>query len=489
MKSCIVIGSGIAGIAAAIRLKAQGFEVDVFESNDYPGGKLHAFTQDGFRFDAGPSLFTMPHFVEELFELSGENSKDWFQYLKCETACHYFYEDSTQFKCPSNKEELADEIHKQLGEDRNKIIKYLNKSERIYKITAPVFLEKSLHKFSTYWSKTGIYGIMNLWRLNMFSTMHSVNAKSFKNPKTTQFFDRYATYNGSNPYKAPATLNVIPHLEYGYGTYFPIKGMHSITTSLFELAKRKGVRFHFGNSVESILTEANKTKGIVVAGKTYNSDIVISNMDIYPTYNKLLKNTRMPNSVRKTESSSSALIFYWGIQKEFSELGLHNIFFSKNYKTEFQSIFEGNQVDDDPTVYINISSKHKNDDAPLGCENWFVMVNVPANSGQNWDEITSSTRKNVIKKISRILNTDISCLILTEKVLDPLLIEKNTSSFRGALYGSSSNHILSAFFRHANFKSSIKNLYFCGGSVHPGGGIPLCLLGAKIVSDLLKEDD
>lgn len=482
-QSAIVIGAGIAGIAAAIRLKAKGFDVSVFEANAYPGGKLSEFQQGAYRFDAGPSLFTMPHFVDELFELMGEKPSEKFEYIKMNTACHYFFEDGLNFESPSNPEAFAQLLKDQLGEDKEQVLKFLNKSKTMYDITAPVFLQNSLHRLKTYFSKTGIKGILNLWRLNMFKSMNQINSQTFRNPKTVQFFNRFATYNGSNPYIAPATLNIIPHLEFGVGTFFPVKGMNSITQSLFELAQRHGVAFHFNAKVNRITNEKNKATGIEVGGKIMLADTIVSNMDVFPTYKKLLPQFDIPKQVKHVESSSSALIFYWGINHSFKELGLHNILFSEDYKKEFETIFDKQGIDSDPTIYINISSKCKADDAPTGCENWFVMINVPSNQGQDWDALIQEARQNIISKINRILKTDIETLIANESILDPRSIEGKTSSFRGALYGSSSNNVFSAFFRHPNFSRSIHNLYFCGGSVHPGGGIPLCLLSAKIAVD------
>ena len=486
MRTCIVIGSGIAGIASSIRLSKLGYGVTVYEANNYPGGKLSSFQQGDYRFDAGPSLFTMPIFVDELFELCGENPRDHFNYSKLDDGCRYFFEDGTRFTCPTNTNDFAELLNTQLGEDKKVLMRFLKNSAKMYDITKPVFLENSLHKLSTYLNKKGLRGIVNLWRLKMFNTMNQVNSKTFKNPKTIQFFNRFATYNGSNPYKAPATLNIIPHLEFGYGTYFPIKGMVDITNSLVSLAERQGVKFVYNQKVEEIFLKENKVYGVKINGTATHSDLVISNMDISPTYKYLLPNVKTPNKVKHLESSSSALIFYWGISREFPELDLHNIFFSENYELEFSKIFQDKTVGDDPTIYVNISSKYKKDDAPEGCENWFVMVNVPANEGQDWDTIVAETRKNILAKLSRLLGVNFNALISNESILDPRSIESKTSSYRGALYGSSSNHMMSAFFRHANFSGSIEGLYFCGGSVHPGGGIPLCLLSAKIVSGLVK---
>ena len=187
-------------------------------------------------------------------------------------------------------------------------------------------------------------------------------------------------------------------------------------------------------------------------------------------------------------SSSSALIFYWGIKQEFPELDLHNIFFSNDYAGEFKAIFEEKSLMDDPTVYVNITSKLSKADAPAGCENWFVMINVPCNDGQDWDDLIAKARVHIISKLNRLLDCDIESLIEEEAILEPRTIESKTSSYKGALYGTSSNSRMAAFFRHPNFSRKIKDLYFCGGSVHPGGGIPLALSSAKIVGDLIAEE-
>jgi phytoene dehydrogenase-like protein len=194
-----------------------------------------------------------------------------------------------------------------------------------------------------------------------------------------------------------------------------------------------------------------------------------------------------PEKILKQPRSSSALIFYWGIGSVFKELNMHNIFFSNDYQEEFRFIFEGNKISNDPTIYVNITSNIQKEDAPEGCQNWFVMINVPGNKGQDWDTLIAQARKDILQKLSFRLGQNIEALILNESILDPRSIESKTYSFQGSLYGSSSNNRYAAFLRHANFSSNITNLYFCGGSVHPGGGIPLCLQSARIVADLIPN--
>lgn len=487
MPKAIVIGAGIAGIGTAIRLAVQGYEVAVFETNSYPGGKLSEFQQGEYRFDAGPSLFTMPQYVDELFTLAGKNPTDYFKYQKLAEVCRYFWEDGTRLTASSDIQQFADEIASKTSSSGQEIKSFLNKSEKIYQITHEVFLEKSLHLWETYLSLNTFKSFLKLPEIDAFRTMAKANESFFTDPKMVQYANRFATYNGSNPYQAPATLNVIPHLEQHFGAYFPDKGMFDITLSLVKLAEDLGVKFNYQKYVEEIVVEDKKTKGVKIEGKLVEADLLISNMDVFFTYKKLLKDETQPQKILKQERSSSALIFYWGIKKEFPELGLHNIFFTENYQKEFEHIFTHKTIDEDPTVYINISSKHKQNDAPKGCENWFTMINVPNNIGQNWEESKLKVRASIIKKINKNLNIDLESLIENESVLDPILIEKRTSSYRGSLYGTSSNDQFAAFLRHANFSKKIKGLYFVGGSVHPGGGIPLSLLSAKIVSEIIES--
>lgn len=487
MGQAIVIGAGIGGIATALRLKALGYEVKVLESNTYPGGKLHAIHLDGYRFDLGPSLFTMPHLVTELFELFGIDASKTFRFLKKTNICNYFWEDGTRFIAPADRDGFIQKASRTFDEPENHILKYLDRNTKKYDLTAPLFLEKSLHKFKNYLSIETLKAVLQIGKLDVNTTLNQLNEKTFVSPKLRQLFNRYATYNGSSPFKTPGIMAMVPHLEMHYGTYFPEGGMHRITMSLYDLALDQGIHFGFGESVEKVNVEDGTVTGVTSHLKTYRADVVVSNMDIVPTYNKLLPNQKKPTKTLAQERSSSALIFYWGISREFPELDLHNIIFSDDYEGEFAAIFDKKSVHDDPTVYINITSKHEKSDAPKGHENWFVMINAPGNYSQDWAILRREARKAIISKISRVLHTDIEAFITAEHILDPVGIESATGSYRGSLYGAASNTKFAAFLRHPNFSAQIKNLYFCGGSVHPGGGIPLCLLSAKIVADLVPK--
>ena len=482
----IIIGSGIAGIATSIRLACQGYDVSVFEKNEYPGGKLSSFTLGDYRFDFGPSLFTMPHFVDELFALAGENPRDHFQYKRKEIGCKYYWEDGVRLNAYGDNNRFLEEVDNTLGVPKHQLQNYLEQAQKKYNRTVSIFLEKSLHKLDTYLNKATVKGILHLFSYELETTLHKVNTRRLKEPHLVQFYDRFATYNGSNPYQTPGMMTLIQHLEQHYGTFVPEKGMVDITNSLVALAKRKGVQFHFNTAVEEIVIEHQLATGIRVNGTTHKADVVVSNMDVVPTYRHLMPTQKAPEKSLQQERSSSAVIFYWGIDRSFPDLDLHNIFFSDNYQAEFDAIFRDKTLFDDPTVYVNITAKDVNGDAPAGKENWFVMVNAPHDIGQDWDALSKTLKKQVLDKLNRNLTVDLANHIEEEWVLTPPLIADKTASFTGALYGAASNNRMAAFLRHPNFSRHISGLYFCGGSVHPGGGIPLCLLSAKIVADLVK---
>jgi phytoene desaturase len=487
-KKAIIIGSGVSGLAAAIRLSVNNFDVEVFESNDYPGGKLSVFEKKGYRFDAGPSLFTQPDLIEDIFSCANEPIEPYFTYQKADVSCRYFFENGKRITGYADKQKFGEELVVQCNENPGVLNQYLDEAEKLYNNIGRIFLDYSLHKKETWFQRKITKAIFSLKSSYLFGTMNSHNKSVFLSEETVQLFNRFATYNGSNPYKAPGMLSVIPHLEMNQGTFYPKGGMISITNALYNLALKKGVQFRFCSPVTQIITKENKAIGILSNNENHLADLIVSNADVYKTYKHLLGNENKTQKLSKLERSSSALIFYWGIKKEFSALGLHNILFSKNYQEEFKHLFEHKTLYEDPTIYINITSKMETGQAPEGCENWFVMINAPANYGQDWKDITHKARKAAIEKINRLLGTDIEEAIETETIMDPVVIEEKTGTHLGSLYGTSSNSKWAAFLRPANFSNKIKGLYFCGGTVHPGGGIPLCLKSAQITTELIKKD-
>lgn len=482
MREVAIIGSGIAGLATSIRLALKDYNVSVFEANSYLGGKLSSIEKEGFTFDTGPSLFTAPENIEALFSLAKKDITNYFTYRDLDESCRYFFANGKKIIAKKNVEAFANEAEKVFGEPADNIKKYLQNSNKAYQNIGELFLDFPLDLSLITKSET-YKALFSVKFPYITKSLNSYNESSFKTPEMIQLFNRFATYNGSNPYKAPAMLSMISSLEQSQGTFYPNGGMISIIKALVQLAKEIGVKFHTNSKVEKIETFKNTVTGVLVNGKKYEADIVVSNMDIYYTYKNLLSDNKFAHKVLKQERSSSAFIFYWGIDTTFSELGLHNIFFSEDYKKEFQHIFEESILPDEPTVYVNVTSKFDKNQAPNNSENWFVMVNAPAHNDHNWEEQKEKIKRFIIKQLNKQLNTNLEDHIVVEETLSPLNIQEKTASFMGSLYGTSSNSKMAAFFRQQNRSKHYKNLHFCGGSVHPGGGIPLCFKSAKLVAD------
>ena len=334
MKSISIIGSGLGGLSAAIRLAHSGYDVTVFEKNSTPGGKARSLMLNGYRFDTGPSLLTMPFVIEELFTSVGEDPAKWVTLNKLSNLCKYFYPDGTVLNAYSDITEFAKEIETNTNEKPESLYKYLKYCKNIYDLTADIFLFNNLYSLKTYSNIKALKTFFRLPKIDSLRTMNEANRSFFKDEHIIQLFNRYATYNGSDPYKCPATLNIISHVEYSIGGYFITGGMHMLTDALYSLALKKGVKFSFNSPVTKIITEGKQVKGIVTGGKKIFSDVIISNADVYQTYGKLLNDnhTKAAKKYNKLEPSSSALVFYWGVNITSDKLDTHNILFSENYK-------------------------------------------------------------------------------------------------------------------------------------------------------------
>ncbi|MFW6101094.1 MAG: phytoene desaturase family protein, partial [Bacteroidota bacterium] len=360
-----IIGAGIAGMASSIRLASEGFRVTVLEKNESPGGKVGEFREDGYRFDTGPTVFTMPELIEELFHKAGRNPSEYLSYRSLDRSCLYFYEDGTRINAYANAKLFADELAAKTGESPENIHRFLRKSKTLYDLTADVFVFNCIHDPKNLLNKSSLKALLNIPRIDAFKTMHKVNRKQFNSEKVVQLFDRYATYNGSSPYKAPGTLNIIPHLEHNIGVYFPERGMYSIVEALKKLAESLEVEFNFNTEVKGVRTGDDEVEKVLTDNGEYKFDYVVNDSDVHYFYSNLLKNRKFLKKYLKHEKSSSAVIFFWGVMNCFSDLDLHNILFSEDYHSEFDHLFNKKLIYKDPTVYIFIGSKAVPDDAPF----------------------------------------------------------------------------------------------------------------------------
>lgn len=482
----IVIGAGIAGIAAALRLKKMNQSVLVLEKNDTYGGKLSEFRWKDYRWDKGPSLFTLPKQVDELFELFGKNPTDFFDYTAMRESCQYYFQDGSKFVFHADITRRSKELINFFGEtEGTKAIHYLKESKETYQAIGDLFIDRPKYSIKNVFDKALVSRYPMLLSRKLMGSLNTFNKRQFSNQKLVDIFNRYATYNGSDPYKMSGLYSMIPHLEVNDGTYFPTKGMRSIVEALYNLAIEQGVKFKFKQS-NIRLTTTGTQKQIVAEDQTYVAEKVISAIDCVNFYKHVINDQQLAKKYSKKERSTSALVFYWAVEKIIPELKLHNIFFGENYKQEFKKIVDEKVFADAPTVYLHISSTVNPEDAPPNGQNWFVMINVPAGVEISQEQL-EKYRQYVYAVIQKHFSVDLANYIKYEQYWDQSEIAEYTGAYMGALYGASSNSKIAAIKRHGNVSKKYDDIYFCGGTVHPGGGIPLVLKSAKIVAQLIED--
>ncbi len=487
-RKVIIVGGGLGGLSAAIHLKKQGFQVTLLEKNSQLGGKMSEFMVDGFRFDTGPSLLTMPNVIDELFRTVGVDRKSFLEFMPVEPVCKYFWQDRTVLNASTDITKMTSEMRKISIEDANRYADFLQYTKQIYDLTANIFLHAPIHEWQKMLTSQNLKTLFSLHRIDPLHSMHQAIAKYFRHPKIQQLFDRYATYNGSNPYQAPATLNIISYVEHGLGGYYIKGGMYRLVEALQKLAESMGVEIHTNVPVDKIVHQQKQIKGIVVAGEFFEADYVVCNADVVTAHQDLIDNvSERRKKLKRLEPSLSGMVFLWGINKRHPQLAHHNIFFSADYQSEFQQIFCQRRAPHDPTIYVAITSKTDPTHAPAGMENWFVLLNMPyLETGQDWRLETNRMRDTIFSKLKNA-GIDVAPAIETENVFTPVDFQKLYGSNRGSIYGISSNQRSTAFRRPANRSRDIQGLYFAGGSTHPGGGIPLVLLSGKMTAQLIAE--
>lgn len=488
-KPGIVIGAGIGGLSTAIRLQNAGHQVIVLEKNPLVGGKMYQIEQDGFRFDTGPSVITMRHVFEDLFASSGRKLEDYLDLVQVEPMTRYFYPDGFVLDASSDLSKMASQIEIINERDVEGYLGYLAYAAQIHRVTGQTFIYDkpptlaSLLKVAPW----------EMLKSDPFRTMNGAIKSFVKSEKLRQLLGRFATYVGGSPYLAPATLNVIAHVELTGGVWYPRGGIYQIAAALEKLAWEIGVDIRMEQNVSKILVSDGAVSGVRLEdGTEIDARVVVSNVDVAMTYQTLLPAGSVPQSritsMSSYEPSCSGFVLLLGIEGKHEKLTHHNVFFSEDYKAEFETIFKEGLPADDPTIYIAITSKTDKEHAPSECENWFVLVNAPALSDKyNWKESKENYRDLILKKLSQ-KGLDVRDKIRTETILTPENLQDMSGAWRGALYGPSANDRFAVFLRPHNRSKDVKGLYFAGGTTHPGGGVPMVMLSGKVVSDMVLKD-
>ncbi len=490
-KKIAVIGAGLGGLSAASLLASLGHDVTLYERNATPGGKMQEFSAGGFWFDTGPSLLTLPDILRDLFRRCGERLEDFLTLTEPVPLCRYIYPDGTLFDNHQNLQKSLAEIGKFAPEDCNSYSEFLDYSRRLYERTAGAFLHNPLYGFQDLKNLQ----LTDTLKIDAFKTVAEKVNSQFQSEYLRKFFMRFTTYNGSSPYQAPATLNVIPHVEISKGGYYIKGGMYRLVEALVKLAGRNGVSMQFKTGIDRLVVQGKRVAGIKTdQGAFEEYDLVVSNSDATETIINLIGSSHLPASRLKKqanlEPSCSGFVLLLGTGRQWPVLRHHTLFFSSDYSKEFRQIFRDKTLPGDPTIYVVNTSLTDRGKAPAGGSNLFILVNAPyLSDGQNWDELKQEYPDVIIRKLEQSGLDGLADSIKVSSVRTPFDFYDKYRSNKGSIYGTSSNSRMAAFVRPRNKLRELDGIYLAGGSTHPGGGIPLVILSAMHAVELIGRHE
>lgn len=486
--NAVVIGGGLGGLSAAIHLATAGHRVTLLEKNELPGGKANHYAWNGFQFDTGPSLLTLPFVLDGIFKSAGKRMEDYLELTRVRPACRYFFDDGLRFDAPGDLDNMRAGIAQNFPSELDGFDRFMRDGKRLWEVSGPAFLFNRM-ELATLLKIPPLKGLAGLGALKKETLGQSVK-RYFRDPHLIQLFSRYATYNGSDPARTPATFNVISYVEMAFGSWHVQGGIYAMVRALEGLAIELGVEVRTQNPVERIefAKDGKAVSGVVLdGGERLHAEKIVVNADAVtalcgPLMQAHPKADKWREKWSRPEVSGSGYVLLLAMDKSFPGLTCHNIFFNADYAHEFRDIFEQPKPLADPTVYISVPCKIDASQAPAGKEAWFVLVNAPSlDRCTDWPERYSDFLLDKIKsRLEDFSTTD----VLHQKALTPRFLQERYAAWQGSIYGPSSNTLRSAFFRVPN-RGPVRGLAFAGGSAHPGGGIPLALTSGRLAAEVV----
>ena len=490
MKTAVIIGAGTGGLATAIFLAQKGFQVNVYEQADAPGGRCSRIIRDGHRFDLGATIFLMPRIYRDIFKTLGIPFDEAVSNQPISDIYRLYFTDGTAFRFTTDKAVMEKQLEALEPGSYLRFLDYVEKGYGFYNIALKELLGRnytSLFQFVT------IKNIFVLFRIKTLISHMRYVKRFFNHPHLQTAFTFQNIYVGQNPFTAPALFSMLPAAEITQGSLVARGGMFSVVEALQKKAQDLGVQFHYNSPVTRIITEGHKTTGVELNnGTAVPSDIVVANADLPYVYKELLREKGHSALLDKLRYSCSAISFHWALDKPYSQLGLHNVFMSEKYKHNLDKIFRDKTVSGDPSFYVYCPRETDPGSAPEGQDTISVVVPVGHLHKKNktqWDALAKSVRQSVLERLEKQGLTDLESHIKFEICLMPETWEQKYHITKGSVFGSISHFILQmGYFRPHNRHRRYHNLYFTGGSTHPGNGVPLVLMSAPLTSERIFED-
>ena len=495
MKKIIVIGAGVAGLSAAVRLQKLGYEVTLYEKDRQVGGNMNQIKTAGFTFDLGPTIVMMPEIYREVFEFCGKDPDDYIPMKKVDPMLKLYFNKEEPIEFSNDLIELTKTLENISPEDTQGYFAFLADIYQRYTIAKEAFITKS---FRGFWD---FYNPKSLWagiRLRTFSDAYTSISKFVKDDRLRKSLAFQTLYIGVSPYQGPSLYTIIPMIELFYGVYFIEGGMYTLATSLARLFEELGGKIVYETSVDEILIDNKIAKGIRIGKEQVMADAIVCGADFPYAMKELIPDERKRGKytnkkIAKFEYSCSCFLMYLGLDKKYPEEHLHSIYFAEDFKQNVDDLFERGNLPDDPSFYLYRPSLMDDSLAPEGQEGLYVLVPVPELS--KYEKWTEQTMQAYRQKIIRLLKEktifkDIDEHIVSETLITPKDFSERFNAYNGATFGLKPTLKQSNYYRPHNKFSAAENLYFCGSSTHPGAGVPIVMQSAKLaVEELLRDDN
>jgi phytoene desaturase len=495
-KKVLVVGAGIGGLSAAIRLQNAGYEVEIFEQGSMPGGKMHQIKAQGHTFDVGPTLVMMPSVYRELFEQAGRNPDDYIPMTKLEPMYEVYFKAKPyrHYTLNSDLADLMKMVEAKGPVNARGFLSYISSIYERYQVALDHFITRPFRKASDIYNP---FMLMQTLKLKTFDSADQMMAAYMPDKDLQQMLSFQTLYIGVSPKKGPSLYNIIPMIELLYGVWFIKGGMHTMATQMARLFEELGGSIHYNSHVDKILTKNKKVQGISVEGKEILASYVVCNADFPYAMTQLIDDAAVrgkytPEKIDRMDYSCSCLVFYWGVEGTYPELSAHTFVISDDLEDNLNSIFDGRQIKD-PSIYLHIPSQVDPEMAPEGKSSFYVLIPVSelVTSKYKWDDETVDYyRQKAFETLSELPGLSNICkLVSVERVFTPKDFEEHFSAYRGATFGLQPTLRQSNHWRPQAKSMQCEGLYFTGSSTHPGAGVPIVIQSGKICAEELRRDE
>lgn len=485
--TALIIGAGFGGIAAAARLARSGYQVTVLEKNSGPGGRCDQLVRDGHRFDIGPTLFLMPEVFAETYAALGERMEDHLELRRIDPTYRIRFEDGLQLSLTGDLNDMQAQLEAVEPGSFEAMLRYLAEGSMHYRISLKRFVGRNFYHLLDYFS---LQNLPLLFKLKALVKHYDHIGRYFQDPHLKAAFTFQNMYLGLSPYDAPATYSLLQYTELAGGVWFPMGGLYRVVESLVSIAESLGVRFLYNTAVEQIEVDGRCARGVILKdGTKIAADVVAANADLPYVYSQLLPDAPAAKRLERLHYTSSALMFYWGVDRAFPQLNIHNVFLADDYRGSFDRIFKDHNLPEEPSFYVHAPARVDPAAAPEGQDSLFVLVPVGhLAEGQDWSELGGRARRYVFDRLARAGVPDLESHIKFEVAFTPQTWKNRYNLAKGAAFGLSHNFWQVGYLRPQNRHARYGNLYFVGSSTHPGTGLPMTLLSARLTVERILQE-